>query len=153
MEQDLSDYLRAHPRRGAFRPIPHYSALGDFVWYYSRPGRHLARTVDDLLTIYVAMDSQELVGCAVHGVRARRMVDEATQLGVLGTDEPVRVRLLLLFGAWRAQTPEQRRQYRAVAALVGDAALPREELAMAPVIPIAPAAAPAEEAAAGGPRG
>ncbi len=119
---------RASVGAGHSRRLRNYNALGDSVWYYSRNVRCVARSVDDLMTVYVAMDSAELVGCELHGLKARRIVEEAAQLGLLAEGEPVKLRLLLLYRAWRAQTAEQRRQYRALAALVGDVALPREEL-------------------------
>lgn len=130
MEQKLSDYLRARraTRQCTFRPGAHYSPDGDHVWYRSRPGRCVARHVDDLLVVYETMDTRELAGCSIHGIRRQRIADEAVKLGVLVEGQPVKVRLLLLYGAWRAQTPDQRGQYRAVAALVGDAALAWEEL-------------------------
>jgi hypothetical protein len=63
MADKLTDYLQEHPCKG-FRPVPF-----DFVTYYARGERCFERRIDDLLTVYLSMETEELVGCKIKGVK------------------------------------------------------------------------------------
>ena len=67
MEQTLKEYLRTHPCQG-FNPVPHYSALGDFLTYYFRDDRAYEQRVDEVLTVYLSMKTHELVGFKITGI-------------------------------------------------------------------------------------
>ena len=79
MAQDLDEYLKTHPPKG-FRPVPHYFAQGDFVTFYFRNDPCFAQRVDDLLTVFVAFDTRELVGCKIKGVK--HILQTAGEFGV-----------------------------------------------------------------------
>src|SRR5262245_22916350 len=68
MAKNLSEHLDERPAKG-FRPVPHYFPSGDFVSYFFRNDRCYARQVDELLTVYLAFGSDELVGCKIKGVK------------------------------------------------------------------------------------
>jgi hypothetical protein len=68
MADKLTEYLQEHPCKG-FRPVPFYSEMGDFVTYHARGERCYERRIDDLLTVYLSMETKELVGCKIKGVK------------------------------------------------------------------------------------
>ena len=60
MAEDLMSYLDGREATG-FEPRPFYSPDGDFLTFYFREDDHYAERVDELLTVYLSMDTQELV--------------------------------------------------------------------------------------------
>ncbi len=68
MAQDLKQYLAEHPCKG-FKAVPHYFPGEDFVTYYHRDERCYSRRVDSLLTVYLSLETHQLVGCKIKGVR------------------------------------------------------------------------------------
>lgn len=97
MAEDLMSYLDGREATG-FEPRPFYSPDGDFLTFYFREDDHYAERVDELLTVYLSMDTQELVGCKVKGVR--RILDTLGKLGVLVDDGEVKMSFLFLSGAF-----------------------------------------------------
>jgi hypothetical protein len=68
MANELTEYLKGRPFQG-FHPHPFYSKEGDFLTYYFRGDEAYADRVDDILTVYRSMESNELVGFKIKGVR------------------------------------------------------------------------------------
>lgn len=68
MEKNLNEFLENNRAKG-FRKVLHYFPNGDFVSFYFRPDRCYAERVDDRLTVYLSMDTKELVGCKIKGVK------------------------------------------------------------------------------------
>jgi hypothetical protein len=125
MAKDLKQYLEEHTGQG-FRPVPHYFASGDFVSYYFRNDRCYAQRVDDLLTVYLAIGTGELVGCKIKGVK--HILDTAGIFGVMVDDGNVRLGLLFFYGAARAEGDEQKKRYEELARVAKDVTLDRKEL-------------------------
>jgi hypothetical protein len=69
MADRLTDYLKdRQPKEFVSRPL--YFKEGDFVSYFLEDCPYLAERVDELLTVYRAMDDKgRLVGCKIKGVR------------------------------------------------------------------------------------
>ena len=126
MAQNLSEYLEEHPCKG-FDPVPHYSAAGDYVSYFFRNERCFAQRLDELVTVYLAMDSRELVGCKIKGVR--HILETAGKLGVSLDGGDLRLGLLFLPGAVNASEVEHKQRYDELARLTRDAVVKREEVA------------------------
>jgi len=120
MADDLMDYLKTHPCKG-FRPAPRYSAPGDFVTFYFREERAFARRVDDLLTVYLSMETKELVGCKIKGVK--HLLQTAGSLFVSIDAGKVRLAFFFALGEKVARDPEQKRLYQELAALTKDVEL------------------------------
>lgn len=124
MARDLKEYLQEHPCQG-FRPVAHYFANGDFVSYYFRNERCCAQRVDDLLTVYLATGTGELVGCKIKGVR--HILDRAGTFGVTVDGGAVRLGLFFFYGAARAEDAVQQRRYEELARLAKDAMIDWKE--------------------------
>jgi hypothetical protein len=125
MAQNLNEYLAEHHGEG-FKPIPHYFASGDFLTYYAREDRCYAQQVDNLLTVYLALGSNELVGCKITGVK--HILQTAGNFGVTARSEAVRLGLFLFLGAALAKDKAQKQRYEDVGRLAQHATLDPTEL-------------------------
>ena len=99
-------YLDGREATG-FEPRPFYSPDGDFLTFYFRKDDYYAERVDELLTVNLSMDTQELVGCKVKGVR--RILDTLGKLGVLVDDREVKMSFLFLSGAFSREDARRKR--------------------------------------------
>ncbi len=119
MAQTLNEYLKTHSPRG-FRPVPHYFPLGDFVTYYFRNDRCYEERVDDLLTVYRAFDSHELVGCKITGVK--HILQTAGEFSLALDDQPKKLAFFFFIGAATAKDTAKK-HYAEMAPFVKDAEL------------------------------
>src|SRR5262249_49234030 len=122
MAQNLKQYLEEHNCQG-FRPVPHYFASGDFVSYYVLNERCYAQRVDDLLTVYLAFGTNELIGCKIEGVK--HILDTAGMFGATVADGNVRLGVLFFYGAARANSEDQKKRYAELARMAKDVILNR----------------------------
>jgi len=68
MAKDLMTYLeRKKPRK--FQPRPYYGRDEDSLTFYFNNAESYARRVDELLTLFLSLKTEELVGFQVKGVR------------------------------------------------------------------------------------
>src|SRR5262245_7944336 len=106
MAQNLSQYLKENPSKG-FKPVPHYFASGDYLSWFLRGDECRAKRIDDVLTVFLAEGTDELVGCKVKGVK--HILETAGTFGIVVDDDDIRIGLLFLPGALCAQDAEQKR--------------------------------------------
>lgn len=125
MAQDLMEYLKTHPPEG-FKPVPHYFPQGDFVTYYFRNDPCFAQRVDDLLTVYLAFETKELVGCKIKGVK--HILQTAGDFGVSLDDGAVRLGVFFFVGASLAKDEGQRSRYAEIGREAKDVEMDRKEL-------------------------
>jgi hypothetical protein len=119
------EYLKTHSPQG-FRAVPHYFPQGDFVTYYFRNDPCYAQRVDDLLTVFLAFDTNELVGCKIKGVR--HILQAAGAFGVSLDDGMVRLGMFFFVGASWAKDESQRTRYEQIGREAKDVTMRREEL-------------------------
>lgn len=72
---DLTDYLEKHSSKG-FSPVPQYFHDGDFISVYFKEDEAHSNRINEWLTIYHSIETNEIVGCKIKGVR--RMFPHAT---------------------------------------------------------------------------
>ena len=125
MAEDLKQYLAEHKCKG-FKPIPHYFPSGDYVSYFFRNDRAYARPVDQLLTVYLAFGTNELVGCKINGVK--HILNTAGNFGITADGGELRLGLFFFVGAATAKDEEQQRRYEELGRIAKDATLDRKEL-------------------------
>lgn len=58
----LLEYLKLHPYKGPFKPIPYYSVEGDFLTYYAKDENCYAENVDGRFIIYRSMKDDSIIG-------------------------------------------------------------------------------------------
>ena len=120
MEQTLNDYLKTHPPQG-FRAVPHYFPVGDYVTYYFRDERCYEERVDDLLTVYLSMTTNEVVGCKIKGVK--HILRTAGEFSVTLPGGPQKLGFFFFVGASMSRGEPQQKRYLEVARHAKDAEL------------------------------
>jgi hypothetical protein len=123
MAQNLKEYIRENKCEG-FTPKPRYCAEGDFVSYFLKDDPCFAQRVDELVTVYHANETNELVGCKIKGVR--RILRTLGDFGV--SLEDGQLCLSLFFMAASMANPTQEKRYKRVGRLVKDALVDMSEL-------------------------
>jgi hypothetical protein len=83
-----------------FRPSFHYCAEADALTFYFRPDEFYASRVDDVLTVYLAMEGDELVGCQVKGIR--HALEKCDAVGLEIEDDNVDLSFVFLLNGIRA---------------------------------------------------
>jgi hypothetical protein len=77
---------------------PVYFPTGDFLTYLLKDGPCIAERLDDVVTLYLSRDKQELIGFKVKGVR--HILKKAGDFGVgVGGEDGIRLGLFFFAGA------------------------------------------------------
>jgi hypothetical protein len=128
MAQNLKEYLEQNKAEG-FRAVSHYFAGGDYVTYYFRNDPCRAQRVDELLTVYLAEGTDELVGCKIKCVK--HILETVGNFGITVDDGGVSLGLLFLAGAAQAKDEEGKCRYQELARIAGREVVDRRELPVA----------------------
>lgn len=108
MADSLAKYM-SERKCGEFQPIPLYVASGDYLSLYLVEDRCVAQRVDDLLTVYLSMESKDLVGCKIKGIK--KILEQANSFGVHLDAGAIKLRFLFFLGAAFAKDETQRKRY------------------------------------------
>lgn len=128
MGDDLKEFIRTNPPR-KFRSSPVYSRDGDFLAFFLKDADHYAHRVDHLLTVYLDMDCEKLVGFKIKGVR--RMIRALGRFNIIRTvpDGKQRLKLnVLLLPGMMVATGEQLERYEEIDELTADVELDPAEM-------------------------
>ena len=125
MADNLIDRLFARNAEG-FAPTLEYSEVGDFITYYFSNAECYGHRVDDLLTVYLSMDGDEVVGCKVKGIA--KILGTLGSFGINVHDADTRLSLLFLGGAFVSKPGESLEYYRRLAEWTKQIPLDREIL-------------------------
>lgn len=117
MAADLMKYLEKTRPKG-FAPRPYYGAEEDCLTFYFDNAESFARRVDDLLTLYLSVKTNELVGCQVKGVR--KNLKRLGDFGISVKHTKVRLDLFFHLLAYLAEKPAQRKRYLELSERTGD---------------------------------
>lgn len=90
---NLVERMKSEQRKD-FHPAPRYYRQGDYLTYFISSKRCYSRRIDSLLTVYTDMETGELVGCKVKGVR--RLLDKLKAFGVVVKDGMTTLGLLFV---------------------------------------------------------
>jgi hypothetical protein len=108
MAADLMRYLeKARPK--GFKPRPYYGQDEDCLTFYFNNAESYARRVDELLTLFLSLKNDELVGCQVKGVR--KNLKRLGQFGISIKHGKIRLDLVFHLLAFLADKPAQRNKY------------------------------------------
>ena len=129
MGETLMDFLKDNQPQG-FESRPIYSAEGDFISLYLRDEDCFAERVDEVLTIYLSVESEALVGCKIKGVH--RLLKTLGDFGVSVQDEEISVNLLFLAGAALASSPQQVDRYQQLGCQARNIRIPKQSLEPVP---------------------
>src|ERR1700720_4609324 len=76
----------------AFVPSPLYTPEGDSLMFYMKDEESYRERIDELLTVYRAVETNEIIGCQIKGVRHK--LDELSKFLVTVTSEEFGLGLL-----------------------------------------------------------
>ncbi len=102
MANELIEYLRGRkPQR--FRSRPFYSKEGDFLTFFFQDEDHYAERVDKILTVYYAMESDEIVGFKLKGVLHLLQTLGDLSLEVVDDNGNLKLSMLLIAGTMKTK--------------------------------------------------
>ena len=127
MAENLTEYL-ASAKCEKFEPKPMYSAQGDFLTFFFRDDDAYEKRVDELLTVYLAESTNELVGCKIKGVT--QILKTLGNFGVMIRDQELTLGMLFLAGMAVSKTPESKENYEAIGKRTKDVAFDAKKLCL-----------------------
>ena len=104
----LEEYLATRPHKG-FKATPHYSDEGDCLTFYFKNVPSYRDRVDELLTVYLSLETDDLVGCQIK--RIGRIMKRLRNLRILIKDKDVELRVLFLACRALAEDPGPLKTY------------------------------------------
>jgi len=69
MATDLKDFLKAQIGDTPFQPYVEISPEADALTFYFKPNADYSQRLTDHVTLYRSIESNELVGCRIKGIR------------------------------------------------------------------------------------
>jgi hypothetical protein len=123
MVERLRDYLQGRSCR-AFKSVPHYFASGDFLTYFIRDERPVARREDDLLTVYRSRQTQEIIGFKIKGVR--QILEKAGRFGICVDDGEVKLGMFFFYLSRSAKNEPMIKTYDELGAIARDVSIPKD---------------------------
>jgi hypothetical protein len=123
MDKTLEQYLEGKTCEG-LKLRPQYFQDGDFVTYFFREDVAYEERFDELLTIYKAMETGEMVGCKIKGVC--RILSKLKAFKVVVDDE--RWPLALMFLGAALVNPASQDEYQRHSEDYGEVTIDSKEL-------------------------
>lgn len=108
MAKDLMKHLETAKPRG-FEPRPYYGPEEDSLTFYFDTAESYGKRVDELLTLFLSVSTDELVGCQVKGIR--KNLQRLGHFGIAIKHGKVRLDLVFHLLAFLAEKPQQRQKY------------------------------------------
>jgi hypothetical protein len=112
---DLTHLLNSFdPPQAAFTPCAYYGAEEDALIFYFRPGRDYAKRLNKLVTLYISLDDEELIGCQIKGVRS--VLDELGNFNIEVSHRRIKLNILFLaYAGTVMDDPDARIAYQTLA--------------------------------------
>ncbi len=110
---DLTELVEQHRKEGPFKPYAYYGSEEDALTTYWRGDADYARRLNSRVTVFLSLESDELVGCQIKSVR--HVLEDIGWFDV--SLKHGRVRVAMLFLACRGEfagEPESRKIYRRI---------------------------------------
>ena len=108
---DLMRFIETNWPTGDFVPYAQYGAEDDCLIFYFREDADYAKRLNKRVTIFLAIDSHELVGVQIKGVRS--VLEDIGWFDVIVTQKGTRLKMLFLaYLGTLDEDPESRRVYR-----------------------------------------
>lgn len=85
-----------------FQPTATYIRSGDCVEFVAKPGRYRAERLDELVTVYLSEEDDEIIGSLIKGVQAlcRQLSEKLPGFKISVDDGKVRLEHLFLAYLW-----------------------------------------------------
>jgi hypothetical protein len=108
MAKDLMKFLETAKPKG-FEPRPYFGPEEDSLTFYFDNAESYGKRVDDLLTLFLSVKNDELVGCQVKGIR--KNLKRLGNFGVAMKHGKIQLGLFFHLLAFLAEKPQQREKY------------------------------------------
>jgi hypothetical protein len=108
MAKDLMKYLETAKPKG-FEPRPYFGPEEDSLTFYFDNAESYGKRVDDLLTLFLSVKTDQLVGCQVKGIR--KNLKRLGNFGLAIKHGKIRLDLFFHLLAFLAEKPQQRQKY------------------------------------------
>ena len=108
MAKELMKFLETAKPKG-FEPRPFFGPEEDSLTFYFEGAESYGKRVDELLTLFLSVKNDELVGCQVKGVR--KNLKRLGNFGIAIKHGKVRLDLFFHLLAFLAERPQQRKTY------------------------------------------
>lgn len=108
MAKDLMKFLETTKPKG-FEPRPYFGPEEDSLTFYFDNAESYGKRVDELLTLFLSVKNDKLVGCQVKGVRKK--LKRLGNFGIAIKHGKVRLDLFFYLLAFLAEKPQQRQKY------------------------------------------
>jgi hypothetical protein len=120
---DISELLKSfRPSNAAFSPCAYYGDEEDALIFYFRPGRDYARRLNSVVTLYISLDDDELIGCQIKGIRS--VVEDLGSFNIEVSHGRVSLSVLIMaYAATMIGDADARIAYRQIAQAASDAKL------------------------------
>lgn len=119
MVQSIKDLLRQEEPATEFKPYTYYCADADALSVYFKPDADYSERLADHVTLYRSLESHELVGCRIKGVKG--LLEDLPNDLRINHDG---IRLSVLFWSFRGGLNEKDREaYKQLASNAGDLVL------------------------------
>ena len=119
---DLMEWVSEPRQEGPFEPYAYYGAEEDALTIYFKEDADYARRINTRVTVFLSLDSDELVGCQIKSIQ--HVLEDIGWFDV--SIKHGRVQVAMLFLACHgefADEPEAREVYRAIGKEVSRAGL------------------------------
>ncbi len=103
------DTLLETAKPSGFEPRPYYGHEEDSLTFYFASSESYGKRVDQLLTVFLSLKTNALVGCQVKGVR--KYLKRLGDFGISIKHGKVRLDLFFHLLAFLADKPAQRKRY------------------------------------------
>lgn len=91
----LSQFLTENATEmNPFEPMPLYTPEGDSLMFYMKDEESYRERIDELLTVYRSIETNEIIGCQIKGVRHK--LDELSKFLVTLKSQELELGLLFL---------------------------------------------------------
>jgi hypothetical protein len=108
MAKSLMKFLETAKTKG-FEPRPYFGPQEDSLTFYFDNAESYGKRVDELLTLFLSVKDNELIGFQVKGVR--KNLKRLGQFGICIKHGKVRLDLFFHLLAFLAEKPQQREKY------------------------------------------
>jgi hypothetical protein len=112
---DLKSFFESLPpkSRGAFKPTAHYGEEEDALIFYFRDDPDYAKRINKRVTIYLSLDSDQLVGCEIKGVR--HVLEDLGSFDVAINHKDATLQMLFMAYLGTLDSPDDRKVFRGLA--------------------------------------
>jgi hypothetical protein len=108
MAKDLMEFIETHQPKG-FERRPYFGPEEDSLTFYFKNSESYGKRVDHLLTLFLSVKDDQLVGCQVKGLR--KNLKRLGNFGIAIKQGKVRLDLFFHLLAFLVEQPQKRQEY------------------------------------------